>query len=298
MRKLLSIILALCIALGASAQSKSTVEIIPTGDNGAAVKDINISKFNKIRANGGGKIIFKQDKKKYSITAKVTNKVVKVLKLKNNNGTLEITYEPKSTKPTVRTIKSGESLTYEKKANEENEVYTLYISAPDLTSVSLNGNAEFEAKRIKTSDMSISLNGSCEVDINTLTCSKLTNDVNGDCDIDIKDAKCTEIHNTVNGISDIHLSTKSAETILSNVKGNGELDLNVSHAQQLSVEIFGNGSCNLKSSDVAKTNLSVRGDGQINANIKGRSDIITKVKGKGHIALSQDSKKTIIKDND
>lgn len=125
---------------------------------------------------------------------------------------------------------------------------SVYVSSPDLTSVSLNGSGDFISNQhIDTDNMDINLRGSGDIDIADLICDR--------CDI--------------------------------NLIGSGDINMKRLETRGATATLIGSGDIDLKLCNVLNTLLSVKGSGDISADFtKGCKKVECELRGSGEIELS------------
>ena len=130
----------------------------------------------------------------------------------------------------------------------DDEHLGVYVTAPDIVGVHLNGSGDFLSdERIDTDKMRIVLRGSGDIDVKNLICDQ--------CDIELI--------------------------------GSGDIDLDRLEAQKVSASLIGSGDVKLGLWNVMDTNLALKGSGDISADFKqGCRTAICDLNGSGDISLS------------
>ena len=132
----------------------------------------------------------------------------------------------------------------------------LDITVPDLRSVVLNGEGDFEIKDdvFFFGDFAITINSDGDVEASNLSCEALSITINGDGDVVGKKFDCTDVHIQMNGDGDITTDLKGQNIDLQ-LSGDGEANLDVK-CTNLNVSAGGNGEVKLKGKCVNMTKQS------------------------------------------
>lgn len=153
-------------------------------------KDCNVKGFTSITLQSVGDIIFTQSAD-YSCRMEGPAEYVEKTQVNVENGTLMISYK-------------------DKKSNKTKNL-KLYISAPDLRNVQIDGVGNFTANEIlKLKDITFQLNGVGNCDVKNLRCNNVTAQLNGVGNLKLN-VDCGSVSANVNGVGNITLSGK-AET--------------------------------------------------------------------------------------
>ena len=103
------------------------------------------------------------------------------------------------------------------------ERYDLSLQAPTLSSLEVNGAADFDILKLRTEgDFAVKVNGAGDFSFDQVNCRDLTVTVNGAADIESSVA-VRSITIKVNGAGDVEVSGK-AETASFDVNGAGDID--------------------------------------------------------------------------
>lgn len=120
----------------------------------------------------------------------------------------------------------------------------VYVSAPDLTAVSITGSADFDAEgKIDTDNLSVFVKGSGDVEMKNVICDNASVQVFGSGDVEIKNL----------------VAQRKADI---NLKGSGDVKIGFTKSGHVSCAIYGSGDVELKGR-VKSLKKLVRGSGDI-----------------------------------
>ena len=106
---------------------------------------------------------------------------------------------------------------------EEDEL-AVYVTSPDLTSISLNGSGDFISRqRIDTDDMDVTLRGSGDIQVNDLICDRCHVELIGSGDIDLSSVETQEASAVLIGSGDIDLCLRNVDDTRLSLKGSGDI---------------------------------------------------------------------------
>lgn len=114
-------------------------------------------------------------------------------------------------------------ISYKQKQSDNIKNLTIYVSAPDLNKVKIDGVGNFDAKEaLKLKNITFELDGVGSCNVKNLRCDDLKLDVNGVGNMKMN-VDCRKINAKVNGVGNITLSGKADTAIL---RRNGVGDIN------------------------------------------------------------------------
>ena len=120
----------------------------------------------------------------------------------------------------------------------------VYVSAPDLTAVSITGSADFDAEgKVDTDNLSVFVKGSGDVEMKNVICDNASVQVFGSGDVEIKNL----------------VAQRKADI---NLKGSGDVKIGFTKSGHVSCAIYGSGDVELKGR-VKSLKKLVRGSGDI-----------------------------------
>ena len=176
------------------------------GEGTIVDKSFDLKDFDQIVINGHADVEFTQSSA-YEVTVRTQENVLEWLDYKVDGTTLIIeTKEHRDIRATT---------------------YDLFIQAPELKKLTVNGASDFNIKdhlKMVDSDLTVQVNGAGDLDFNRITCNSFSMEVNGAADakltsVDIlKDLKIE-----VNGAGDVDVSGNAKDVSLA-VHGAGAID--------------------------------------------------------------------------
>ena len=128
--------------------------------------------------------------------------------------------------------------------------YTLavYVTSPDLVSVSLAGSGDFISERtVDTDNITINLKGSGDIQFSSLLCDRCNLEVVGSGDASIRNLDTRETDVTLIGSGDINLRQQNAASTRITLRGSG--DVNVEFAKgcgSVDAQLMGSGDIDLR----------------------------------------------------
>lgn len=112
-----------------------------------------------------------------------------------------------------------------------------YITAPNLSKLTVNGDGKFEAESLKTSTFDLNINGSGNVNL-AIDAFQINTTVEGNADIELKGTTKNQLIK-INGKADINNTNLSSETTDIEINGSGQVYVNAQ--KELDVNINGKG---------------------------------------------------------
>lgn len=190
-------------------------------------KTIVVNDFTEIQIAGGFNVYFTQANNT-SVKIRGHEKALKNVNIVSNGKTL-----------TIGTKKSWKFLSF-----YDSDI-DVYVTSPNLRSVSIAGSGEFKSStKIDTDRMYISVAGNGEVDIQDIICDNLKGEIAGSGEIDIKRITTPNAELSIAGSGDIDIENAVIDNVACEIAGSGNIELkgNIRHHTQ---EIAGSGSVNI-----------------------------------------------------
>ena len=190
-------------------------------------KTIVVNDFTEIQIAGGFNVYFTQANNT-SVKIRGHEKALKNVNIVSNGKTL-----------TIGTKKSWKFLSF-----YDSDI-DVYVTSPNLRSVSIAGSGEFKSStKIDTDRMYISVAGNGEVDIQDIICDNLKGEIAGSGEIDIKRITTQNAELSIAGSGDIDIENAVIDNVACEIAGSGNIELkgNIRHHTQ---EIAGSGSVNI-----------------------------------------------------
>ena len=134
----------------------------------------------------------------------------------------------------------------------------LYISSPDLYSVSLSSATDFQTAKIKSDRLKLTTSGATSITAGDLDCGTFILDTHGAADLTVGKLAATTANITTSGASDITVTSAHCNTLKGNIAGAGDLILKTVTAGLLDLQ--SSGSSDVTANASAKTvNISASG---------------------------------------
>lgn len=242
-------------------------------DDGPTIeRNLDLKNFKAIENSYSAKICYTHGNQ-YGVKVVGSQKAIDVMDFRVENGTLYISIN-KSFKGKSLNIQRG---------------VTLYISSPELESVSNRGSLSLEGDSWKLNKLSVSNRGSLNIRINALDCQSLNIDNAGSFQYATGGkVKADNVSISNRGSSDINLSFTVKDAFEISNRGSSNLEGKVK-ASSYSESCLG--STNDKMDIVSeKMDLDVKGSADINSTFKGKTASISGY-GAGTINMTVDCDK-------
>ena len=111
----------------------------------------------------------------------------------------------------------------------EDDELAVYVTSPDLTSISLNGSGDFISRqRIDTDNMDVTLRGSGDIQVDDLICDRCHVELIGSGDIDLASVEAQEASAVLIGSGDIDLCLQKVDDTRLSLKGSGDITVEFS----------------------------------------------------------------------
>ena len=176
-------------------------------------KTFDLADFNAIEINGQADLEFTQTTGSYGVSVEANEEVFQHLNYRVVNGTL-----------ILETIN---------KINIRAEKYEIYVSAPMLSSIEVNGAIDGKIFSLNQQEkFELEVNGAADLELDNVTVPEFKIEINGAGDLDCKDLNVGALNIEVNGAGDVKLAGK-AESCKLDVSGAGDID-----ARKLDCEQF------------------------------------------------------------
>ena len=226
-------IMALCLVLTSvscttAVGENKTGEFVTSVKGGKKIKkNVAVAEFTKIELRGGVDVVFRQ-----------TNggkPVVTVVGRKQDVGHVRISSDG-------RTLVVTDKLQQGWQFFNDDDDLKVYVSAPDLTGVSVIGSGDFDvAGKLDTDNLMVAVKGSGDVDMKNVICDNVIVKVYGSGDVDIDNlvAQC-KADVSVQGSGDVEIGFTRTGLVRCSVYGSGDVKLK-GHVKDFRHEIKGSG---------------------------------------------------------
>lgn len=219
-----------CGAVVASANMGVEASVISVDGAKKTSRQVNVKYFSRIEVMGAADVVFRQTSGgRPQVTVVGNSDDVERVKVSSDGKTLYVS--EKLGLGSWHLFSDGDEV-------------KVYVSAPDLTAVSIIGSADFDANgKVDTDNLSIIVRGSGDVEMKNVICDNASVQVLGSGDVDIKNL----------------VAQRRADI---NVKGSGDVDINFVKSGHVSCSILGSGDVELKGR-VKSLKKLVKGSGDI-----------------------------------
>ena len=246
MKKVMFIMMAIAICIGAAARSNETVE-----------KSIPVTEFDKVSFTAGVTVKFTQGST-HECTIIASPKDMEKIKVEVKNKRLVISVEGKKKKMNGVTFSSADL----------SDDVIVKVTSPELTSVDCLGSGDFIATTdIKTDDITFKITGSGDIKLKKVSSDKVKLSIAGSGDIDLQQTNAKKLDVSIAGSGDIEINKvdDQCEYASLSVAGSGDIDAMFSGCQELKCSVAGSGEIELKGK-VVNYSSSVAGSGEIKKN--------------------------------
>ena len=247
MKKVMLIMMAVAICIGAAARSNETVE-----------KSIPVTEFDKVSLTAGVTVKFAQGSKHECIII-ASPKDMEKIKVDVKDKQLNISVEGKKKKMNGVTFSS---------ADLSDDDVIVKVTSPELTKVDCLGSGDFIATTdIKTDDITFKITGSGDIKLKKVSSDKVKLSIAGSGDIDLQQTNAKKLEVSIAGSGDIEINKvdDQCEYASLTVAGSGDIDAMFSGCQELKCSVAGSGEIDLKGK-VVNYSSSVAGSGEIKKN--------------------------------
>ena len=223
MRKALSIILAVTVAVSCSFTIKSK---IVRGNGVEATRTYDLPAFSEIFVAGSMDVFYTQGPQSIVLTA--DENLLDYYTVESEDNVLKIS------------TKSGYSVSSKAKT-------FVTVSSEDLTKVKLAGSGECDIVGTlnTTGDFSFSIAGSGDLDADAIVCKAFSAKINGSGDVEVDALTAESANLLINGSGDIKIKCKDAGDITAKINGSGDIALS-GKARSLTQKVNGAGDISTK----------------------------------------------------
>lgn len=167
----------------------------------------------------------------------------------------------------VLTLKISDKLSdSERNTVNRGLVYSkLFLTAPHLTGVTVNGSSAFSVSGdLRADDLKARLNGSGDIDFSGVQCSTLSAVLNGSGDMEFnREVKAKAVTMQVNGSGDLNCAILTAGSAAASLNGSGDMVLNAVLVEDVDFRLNGSGDLEAHSITAGKVDASLTGSGDI-----------------------------------
>lgn len=154
---------------------------------------------------------------------------------------------------------------------------TITVQSPSLREVSLNGAADFEARRVRTErDFLLDVRGACEAEIGSIGCANADISLAGAVEQEVKALACGKLNVSQAGASDMKIEDVRATDVGVKLTGACETDLVLTGVETTKVEALGASDAEIKFRHCGTADVSVIGASDID--LSGQLRSLTKNK--------------------
>lgn len=160
----------------------------------------------------------------------------------------------------------------------------LFLTAPHLTGVTVNGSSAFSVPSdLRADDLKARLNGSGDIDFSGVQCSTLSAVLNGSGDIVFnREVKAKAVTMQVNGSGDMVFKAILVEDVDLRLNGSGDLEAHSITAGKVDASLTGSGDIKLSGS-CDRAILTLNNSGDLSARKLQARDVTATVIGSGEI---------------
>lgn len=210
---------------------------------------IEVGAFDHIQLNGSTDIIYTPTTGQQKLSLTLPDNLVDVVQVYVKDCTL------------FMEMKSSASVEIGNGSRVE-----LYVAAPMVESVTLNGSGDISisSHAVSQKSLDLTINGSGDIDSKDIQSSALTATVNGCGDMNVGKITANQVQATVNGAGDLTVSAIQAECLNATVNGVGDLTAKGIQAKQATAAVNGMGDVHLMGC-CEEANYELAGMGDISA---------------------------------
>ena len=246
MKKVMFIMMAIAICMGAAARTNETVK-----------KAVEVTQFDKVSLTGGVTVTFTQGPK-HECTVIASPNDIEKLKVEVKEKKLKIYVEGKKNKMNGVTFNS---------ANLTDDVVVM-VTSPELSYVDCLGSGDFIATTdINADDITFKRTGSGDIKLKKLNAGKVKMSISGSGDIGLQQANARKLEASIAGSGEIDIDNvmDSCEYASLSVAGSGHIDVIFYDCKELKCDVAGSGEIELKGM-VGNYSSSIAGSGKIRKN--------------------------------
>lgn len=146
------------------------------------------------------------------------------------------------------------------------EKVKIYISAPDITKLSIYGSADVHMEEYNSdSDMEFLISGSGDITAKSINVSNLHIAVYGSGDINVSNVTAKGFYTMVSGSGDVNANLCNVKNTVIDIYGSGDIDYNMKDCDDIQLKVSGAGDITLKGNAKHLTQ-EINGSGDVNIN--------------------------------
>lgn len=206
------------------------------GNHNVVTETRNVSSFTELRSEGSYDVYFIHDTVCY-VQVEAEENLLPYIDTEIDGNELVIkTHQHRNLKP-HNTIK-------------------IYVHAPNVSSVILEGSGKIDCDSISESDLNIHLDGSGDISVDLANCDKIKTKISGSGKVDIS-GTVNETDFDISGSGDINSYGLVQDTCFAEISGSGNMYVNV--VKFLDVHITGSGDVHYYGTPVVNTDITGSG---------------------------------------
>ncbi|MBQ9216388.1 MAG: DUF2807 domain-containing protein [Prevotella sp.] len=232
-KKMLQSAILVLLALVTSSCSNWNISSDLTLDGGSVVEELrHLKAFDEIEINGSPTVYFVQADT-FSVKVRGPQKIVENILTEKRGNTLIIRNRGKVGVFNI---------------SFDDKDLGIYVTAPDIIGVRLNGSGDFISERlIDTDNIRVVLRGSGDIDIKDMICDHCRIDLIGSGDLNVYRLEAHEVESTLIGSGDIDLNLWNVVDTRLLLKGSGDIDVNFKKGCRfVNCELHGSGDISVK----------------------------------------------------
>lgn len=139
----------------------------------------------------------------------------------------------------------------------------IYVTSPDLISVSLSGSGDFISDKIVDTDiLNVSLAGSGDIKMKDIICDEVKGSLVGSGDLDLDNVTCKKASLYCTGSGDLDAKINDCKFTNLSLTGSGDVDVNMCNSNIVNSSVAGSGDITIKG-NIKQLNRNVEGSGDI-----------------------------------
>jgi len=140
----------------------------------------------------------------------------------------------------------------------------VYITSPDLISVTVKGAGGFDVKgKLDTDTLDVNVDGAGDIKIPNVICDDFNTILKGAGDVDVDRLECSSSDIQLFGAGDINIRQFNVNNSDISVFGVGDVDIDFNNCNKVKCKLFGVGDISLKG-NVKELQKELKGTGSIN----------------------------------
>jgi hypothetical protein len=207
------------------------------GNHNVVTETRNVSSFTELRSEGSYDVYLIQD-------------TVFYVKVEAEENLL----------PYIITDISGEELVIRTKEHKNLKNHTtikIYVHAPSVSSMTLEGSGKIDCDNISVNDLTIHLDGSGNIYLDQAICDKLETKISGSGQVELS-GTVNETDFNISGSGDINSYGLVQDTCFADISGSGNMFVNVN--KLLEVQITGSGEVHYYGNPVVNSDITGSGE--------------------------------------